>query len=521
MKPFGLFLAVSTLVLGTLDLLDRRALTERVAATLEESEQTEALALVTAEPDRVRLRALASRSLLQGALEPFPPAVSEELVQAMLAGRVEQLEASKRLAEEAAKARPDDWQAQMLVGATTYLERSLRQDRTLFTESKAWEGPLLRAIDLAPSKAEPRRFLTMAYLEIWRMLSEQKRELTRQMLREAFEDRNTYERYIGPWLQVNSDLDEAFDVLPLRSFVWRDLRARLRSAKDWRRYLTALDRLEEAQRLEIESWREEAEQRLSLGDLKRGRTLLIEVLGALPVDGRWADLFDRTLTELPPGPIHRVPAQNVTAWLEWALDLCTFGDCPLSEESLRRAAGLAHDLPASRRAAALAASGDLPRALALFEDAADPTTNEWSAYHLLSARHLVGRGETSAAREALALVNPLPSLQLGLAATRRRLGEAQSFENSTWQQPAEHRYALPLSLEDEAQTIDLRMTSLPPRGCPIEVIVDGTRVARRFTHPSRSRLRIDLETALGPGEHRLEVDSPAGCYVTPGAAVLR
>lgn len=521
MKTFGLLLAASTLVLGTIDLLDRRQLTEELSLILEENDRGADVPLLAAEPDRVRRRVLASRALLQGALEPFPPAVSEELIGALLAQRTEQLNTAHQLAERAARDRPEDWQAQMIVGATTYLERSLRQDRTLFTASADWEEPLLRAIEQAPSKQEPQRFLSMAYLEIWRMLSERKKELTRQMLREAFEDRTTYERYIGPWLRVNSDLDEAFEILPLRPFVWRDLRARLRSAQDWRRYLIALERLDEAQRLELESWRVEAEERLRLGDLKRGRTLLIEVLGALPVDGRWAALFDGTLTELPPGPIHRVPAQNVASWLDWALDLCTFRECPLSDESLRRAAGLALDLPASRRAAALAASGNLSRAQALFDDAADPTTNEWSLYHLLRARRYVALDDASAAREALALVNSLPELRLGSVATRRQLGERRPADDATWQQPKEHRFALPLTLDVEADTLDLLLAELPPRGCPIDILVDGSSVARRLAHPSRPRLRIRLEVPLTRGEHRLEVDSPAGCYLTPGPATLR
>ncbi len=474
---------------------------------------------IRSEPDPVQATLYAGRALLSRALRPPLGVLSQEAQVTEARDRAELLDRSRLLAQQVVEERPSAAEAHLLLGASTYLTRSLRQDRTLFTDAEAWEAPLMRAADLEPANPEAERFLAMAYLEVWPMLSDQKRALARQLVGRAFEEPVTFSRFIGPWLLVHRDLDEALEALPSRPFVWRRMLQEMHARKDWPRYVRAQGELDEALAVEFEGKMRESAERASLGDDGRSRTLLIEVLGALPVDGRWASLFDRAMQALPPGPIHRVPAENVAAWLQWALQECTYRPCPLSPASILRAAVAAPELDDPSRAAALMAGEQPDRAFRIA--GAGARGLPWDRYHLLHAQWRARRGEMSAARAALELVEAKGSgAAWHVAAALAELPAAQADQplEPSWVTPEDHTYVQHHALAARTSSLSIQLRRVPPRGCPVEVLLDGERIARTVVRGPEAVLRHQLDLDAEPGHHELRLLSPAGCYFTPGRA---
>src|SRR6185369_775421 len=126
--------------------------------------------------------------------------IAERAVRASLAREIHTIthsspdrqESAARLAETARRAavvlarRPASWEASMVLGAATYMSGSQGHDARLFTAHERWEA----ALELAPTKREPARFLTGAYVEIWPALTAPKRERTRALLAGLLSDPN-------------------------------------------------------------------------------------------------------------------------------------------------------------------------------------------------------------------------------------------------------------------------------------------------------------------------------------------
>lgn len=135
--------------------------------------------------------------------------------------RAELLPEARRLARRAWGEQPDLWEAAMLLGAATYLERSLARDPRLYTGAADWEAPLLFAAGRSRGSAsrrarEPERFLAAAYLELWRALSEEKKARAVEVLRRAFAEPDVLTRLLPTWASQARDVEELMAAIPDR-----------------------------------------------------------------------------------------------------------------------------------------------------------------------------------------------------------------------------------------------------------------------------------------------------------------
>ncbi len=370
-----------------------------------------------AEPARVRLDV--ARALVADALAGRGPHQTTAAVLPRLA-------LARELAAEAFAGRPAAWEAPLLLGASTYLERSLRGDRRLVTEAAAWNRPLEQARELAPAAPEPARFQVTAYVELWNYLSPARREEARRLVGRAFRDGPTFSRLIGPWLDRAGDPDEAMAALPDLPFVWQRLQQIFADRGDWPSVLAARERWRAALADDLERRLAEAARRRHGGDAYGARQIYLRVIAAAPPEKRFVPLVERALSDAPPGSAVPSLREPLAAWLGWVLDLELTGHRPLPPAQVDRLAGLIPHLAAPLAARAALAADRLDLAEHLERGAAaDVGTAAWSPYWIDKARLLLARRHAEEARGALARVAPTwwssPSY---LLAARRAAQEA-------------------------------------------------------------------------------------------------
>jgi len=512
-------------------LLDETGLDERAPDVADE---------LLRETDPVRADLLVARALLGDVLDQLQlaPAPLDRAMTDELASR---LAAARSLAEGGRRLRPAAWQAHMIVGATTYLEWMLHRDRRVATEAEAWEGPLRTAIDLAPAQAEPKRFLTMAYLELWTQLSTEKRELARSMVALAFEDPRMLQRLLGPWLELQPDVDAALAVVPDESSAWQVVERHYVQQRRWERVVEAHRRRLEALRRECEARLAEAASPSDRSSPRRLRALLVPIVTTIPIEASWSDLLDRTLERLPPGLPGKPASDRLRLWLEWNLDGCTLGRCRLPERSAARLAVLAGDLDLPARARSALAAGDLASAES-FERQADRVGGEaWTPYLLEKVPHLLRRAETKAAVAALDAVPSKERSSLAFLQAARSVAEAASdgaaqreiaraiaqrakveWGRDDWQAPAAPgsggTYRLLLEIAEPASGLELVADSAPMGGAVSEIRLDGAALV--VTPIGESGQRLDVRAAVEPGLHLLELAAVAGGIVAPGPVRL-
>lgn len=272
---------------------------------------------------------------------------AQEASPAGAAARLEQLAQGRALAREALAAQPSSWQGWLLEGAATYLERSQRQDRRLYTEAAAWELPLRRAHELAPGKNEPKRFLTAAYLEVWPALSREKKAFAQELVREIFaREPRTFTRLLPAWLAVARGT-EVFAPIPDRTEAWHQVLTQLAHRQDWRRLIEARERYLAAIEREMKERVAEGGRALDASDDRReARTILLSTIALAPAEMRFVPHVAAALDGFPPG-VHNVgDAAPLRRWIEWALALDTLGKSPLDRVMLERlAAAIGDPLP--------------------------------------------------------------------------------------------------------------------------------------------------------------------------------
>jgi len=382
---------------------------------------------------------------------------------AALDRRLARLERARGLAAGALAARPAAWQAPMLIGAATYLARSAARDPRLVTAAPEWEAPLAAARRLAPGKDEPGRLLVVAYLELWRFLSPGKRELTRDLLRRALADPETFLALIDPWLAVAEGRREAFAALPADPFVWGQMLHRYAAAADWRGYLEALPHARAAGAGRRAAQLDEADARRRGGDLGISRALYFEAAGRAEPSLGELPALRRALDETPPGPPPEQVRRDFRRWLEWALELCGVGRCPLDGAPFERLLGFA---------------------------AAGPTADPDA-----SARLLAGARARADARRA---------------APARRTWPAADW---AWEN-GRGRLALHAAAPGR---LAVRIDGAPAAGAVVALRIDG-RDAGAFAARPGAWLEPALE--IDPGLHLLEQATLAGRPVRPGEVLL-
>ena len=490
-------------------------------------------------------RVLTARGLVYAVLDAVPADADPVAADGSAALRVgspawraavDRLPRAAELSRRALVSQPNHWQASMLLGAAIYLDRSLAGDSRLITDAPAWEEPLALALDQAPGQIEPRRFLAAAYLEMWSVLSSSKKDLTRWLLGEVFRhDERAFDRLAPTWLDVAGDLDEAFSVMPDRPAVWRRLEGIYARGSRWEAFCRAHERREAivfslgAARLE------DAEERLRLGDLFGGRSLLLRTIAEAPLAARFAPQVARALELYPPGLHGLSSTEPLADWLYFSLELASFDRSLLPPEVVGRLAGAVGELPPPEAARAAVLAGEIPQAERLERLAQRLASPVWGPYLVAKARWHLDHGRLDAAAVALAPVAPeirrtLP-FALVEAELARRQGDPAAVAEverrlDTWRRRAwtasgwrfrDGRPTLALLPAEPAEGLAVTLNEVPPSGAVVEVYLDGRRVA---LEPVRGDGELTVLWPITAQAHLLELRVLAGGGLFPGRVRL-
>lgn len=536
-------LVVLALVLGlasVVQLLDwrgqRAELLDLLGAAGVGEERPEILRRVERERSPVAARLVAARILvyrvlamdadaLQAALAADPSALDEELARA------------GDLARRVLEVQPGNWQAEMILGASVYLRRTLDRDVRLVTEASRWEKPLRAAVRDGGGSNEPKRILVGAYLDVWPHLSAEKKALTRDLLEELFaEDPGAFRLLAPVWLAVERDPDVAFSVIPERPDAWLFLRRHYADSRSWTSFLLAHRRWLETLEAQLEARYEDARKRLSLGDLYQSRKLFLQNVAEAPPSRRFAGVVSRSLEAFPPG-LHGIGRQDLRAWLDWSLELAEVGVEGLSPAAqIRLVDALGESLPAHVAAHAALVSGDVYLA-ERFSKLVDPYQAARAAPYLLArAAWLLEEGKTQEAWEALEQVPGEAREGVAWARIRRQAARAvgdpaaeataeeQLAELRTSELPASRwrwrneRPTLEVLPERPADGVEIEIARAPDTGAVVAVSLDGRVVATRAVRPGDVLRLVPLP--LDASVHLFEVRLLAGGQVVPGAVAL-
>lgn len=503
-----------------------------IAAVELDRRQPEAVQRILWDPDVEMGRLQVARALVYEALDPqaFAALPLRDRMTA-LALVPERLELAREIAGETLRRRPAAWAAAMILGASYYVEWSLRGDARLFTERQTWERPLEVAILIAPGEDEPRRFLALAYLEIWPALPPDERARLLPLLRQALEDRPSFERAVDIWLAVASNRDEAVSLIPDTSWAWQAMAARSAARRDWTAHAEAIARLRAAEAKEFAAALAHLERRRAGGDVRGARAAALGLLAEASPDRRHLALAERALELLPPGPVDEGRARALRAWLEWGLEMALWEQPSLSATALRRLAALLDPLPAPQAALAALLAGDLASAEAVERRHEALNTEPWASYCILKARILARRGETAAAQRILGHVQTLwvgsiPALRSrraiadaegnasALAASERALAQlgGEEWPATSWRWRGRVATAGFLAVR-AAPGLVVAFDVAPAQGGFVEVSLDGESLP---TTPVPPAGEVVIAQPLGAGIHILSVTSPGMGRVVPG-----
>ncbi|MES1241616.1 MAG: hypothetical protein ABUT39_08345 [Acidobacteriota bacterium] len=488
------------------------------------------------EPSPWHARLLLARQLFASASSASP--VEPEEADRSAAATLRRLELARRLAASVAVERPSSWEAAMLQGAAAYLGWSMQRDRRLLTEPGEWEAPLLRALEVAPGRPEPARFLAAAYMELWPALSRGKKETARGLVARALADRRTFEALIEPWLQTadsSGERTQAFSAVPLQPWAWERLQQIEARDADWEGYRQArlhwYASLERSMRASLA----EAEARLQGGDAVRAHLLFLSVL-QVPPRRRFLPYVESSLSQCPPGPGGGSFAPALQAWLDWSLDLCLWKGCPVPEPVLRRLAGLSGGLAPTTAAQAAVLGGDLAEGEVFERRAEEPWSAVWGPYGIARARALAKRRDLAEAGQALDNLHPLWKQSapywmtrlalaraagdgLGEAEARRRLTDLRrsewSFREWMLRDPAPRLELVPAVA---APGFTIEILEAPDAGAAVEVRLDGEVAA---ISPVRRSTALVVRRPLKPGPaYLLEIEAVSGGRLVPGTVRL-
>ena len=450
---------------------------------------------------------------------------------------VSQLPAARDMAAAALSAQPNSWQAAMLLGTATYLERSIGRDERLYTEASAWEAPLAKAVRDASGHPEPRRLLATAYLETWHALSAEKKEQARELIRQVFaEDLRAFEALSPAWFGLGLSLEESLAIVPDDPPAWQALQNSFARSKRWDAFVVAYSRRLDALEKQLEQRRDEAELRLRFGDYFDSRSMFLKLLTEAPPSARFLPLVSRSLELYPPG-LHGFKAvDSLQGWVDWALELAHLDIETLSPQAAGRLLDALAE-PKPEVAARLALLAEDPYQAQRFERLAQPLTLvSWAPYVIAKAKRQASEGDGLGARESLAQVGLAAREELSyliadrLAASavgdlpaeaeaRARLEEERrrSWQTLEWRW-RRGRATLPLLPRGEADGLEIDIANVSREGAVVEVRWDGGTVALRTVWPGDT-LRLTLPIDTRP--HLLELRPLAGGNVTPGAVRLR
>ena len=359
--------------------------------------------LVRSDPDVYSAQERVAMALIADLLDPSSrsDAASPADLELQLESQIDRLAVAEQLGHDVLKVRPKSWRSSTAIGAAIYLRRSLRRDEDLLRSYQDWETPLLRAREIAPGRSETARFLTMAYLELWTVLSEEKRALTRALLEPSLRDRSTYLATIDAWLQVAGDDLEAVDRLPQESWVLKDVTQRLVRRGHLALALESHRRWNVALAEEAEAALDTAREASARGSHTRAAKVALPALASLPVQSQWLPLAERLLAAVPSGQLKH-QSRFTHVWFDHELEQCLRSECRLSEEFVRRSLPMSGRDTRDRLVAALSL-GDW-EAMTQTEtelESSDRCAAPIERYWLAKATRALREGRPETARDAL------------------------------------------------------------------------------------------------------------------------
>jgi len=501
-------------------------------------------ATVGEEPERQLLRLKAVRAALTAELQPRRFEGHEARVVARRQGAV-RLARAADLAGSVLAARPASWEAAMGLGASTYLSWSLAQDPRLFTEYHRWEAPLTAARELGPGKREPLRFLAAAYLEIWPSLSPAKKARTIALLSQVFGDEQGQRLLLEPWVDIAADRAAVFSSLPADPSAWGALLDVYMKRHDWEEWAEARRRWDRVLLARLESDLESAADLEAAGDPSHARMIYLSAAARARNDRRYLGVVTAALSRCPPGTTPGYIAQALRPVLEAELDRCLLGRCGMKPDTLARLALLVGELDPPQAAMAALVSGARARAFDFERHAPNLWSEEWAPYLVLKAREAAKSGDIEAGQEALdgthsswrhRLAYLGAAVDLGRAASNSaardaaqgqlRAHAATAWATADWLSRDRGTARLEMVTEVNARGLRLTLDDVPPAGAVIELRFDGTvvgsfPVARSAAAGEGNQAAVlDLRLTVPGGLHVLELETPVGGRVLPGAVAL-
>lgn len=468
--------------------------------------------LLDSDPDAVAADNRLALALIADFLDPGSRhgTSSDEEARSILEAKISRLDCAEELGRQSLAERPNSWRALTAVGASIYLRRSFHRDPKLIRNYRDWEAPLETARALAPHRSEPSRFLAMAYLEIWPMLSAEKQLLTRSMLATGLTDRGAFLSTINPWLQVGGDNLETIDLLPQTAWVFNDLRTRFinrrnlelagESHRRYRNYVhqEALEGLDKAQRESIR------------GDFITARKTLIATMGTLPIDRQFEPVFKAVVRALPAGPIAASAQGAIHRWLDYNSQQCLRRHCPLSVDLVERllpAAGT--DLREMRSLLALGNIAAASRKELTLSERCSPSAQD---YWLHKSKLQLELSDPSGARQSLltcanhAGPTTLNALLYDRLFQAVRPGNSATealaiFASTTKEQirsPNPHSISPEFSLPAGDYELEFLTASAPGAYSLLEILLDGTLVSSSALGPHPDPQIVSITATGGP-----------------------
>ena len=452
--------------------------------------------------------------------------------------RIDSLPRIEELARESLLEQPGDWQAQMILGTSVWLQRFYDRDPKLVTGYRDWEAPLLASVAGAQDQLEPRRMLGAAYLEIWRHLSPEKRQEATALLTDLFaDDLRSYRMLLPSWLHVERDLERALAAVPQNPEAWRILRRLYADRKSWTSFILAHDRHQQALEEDLSARFTEATTRLRFGDFFRSREMFLRIVLDAPTERRFAGLAAESLEAYPPGLHGLGSVGRLRGWIDWSLELADVGLRGLPPEALGKLVDtLGSELEPEVAAHAAMVAGDAYQA-ERFSKLVDAFRMAGAApFFITRARAELAAGKSDAAAETLELVQADAREGLAWATVRRDVARATDdvlAEASAADQLAElegpvfgasvwrwrrGRPTLEIVTRRPATGLRLKVADAPADGAVIDLHFDGRSVSVRAVRKGDELELSPLPVAVG--SHLLEVRFLAGGQVVPGEVEL-
>jgi hypothetical protein len=509
----------------------RKELADLLAGSGPGPPNPEILADIRAEPDPLRAELRAARALLAEELERGRSRRSPlEEDRAVLLQGIENLRRARELASRALRKRPAAWQAAMVLGGATYLERGRSRDPGTTLDREGWVAPLELARQLGPGQPEPLRFLIAAHLSDWSRLSPGLRQEAAELIREAFEDPVSLTLFLEQWLRVAPSFDQAMEAIPDAPSAWSRVRELYAASKDWERYCHAQLQWNRALHKDLQKRLTRARAVSTGGDSFRSRGLLLSLISDAPVRADFQPILAQALDLLPPGPVRPHQIEKLREWIEWTRDRCLSGSCPLSESTIERMVGLAELREHALIAEGAIMAGDLVKAELHERRGLIPYSDTWSPYLILKADLLTRRDDLVEARADLELVSPGWQQRPAFQRVRSAVLARADLQSAVTRDPRaavwvarewshRRRYAR-LELVPATARVDLEIefADVHSDGAVVEVRWNGTLLG---FFPLRPQSRLRLDTLASGTPQLLEILVLSGRYARPGTVRLR